>query len=100
MRLPNQRGLINAEGKFVNNKKETSTQKYSFREQSTSKHSFSLNFTNKEEGSRKKKNRSKQKHTVSNKSLDYKIKYKSSDRNGAHSYYEKGKSYSKKKKAT
>jgi hypothetical protein len=96
--LPNQRGLINAEGKFVSAKKETSVKNYSFKEASTSKNSFSLNFTSKEEGSRRKLNKSKSKQLLSNKSLDQKARWRSGEKNEAHSYYEKRKSYSRKKK--
>lgn len=80
-------------------KKETSSRNYSFKESSTSKNSFSLNFTSRE-GSRRKLNKSKSKQLQSNKSLDQKARWRGGEKSEAHSYYEKRKSYSKKKKQT
>ena len=84
LKLPNPRGVIDSNGKFVSANQQQPVAQYSFREQSTSKHSFSLNFT-REGKSKKKLNKSKSKSKqLDNKSFDWKCR--SADK-VHHSYY-------------
>lgn len=86
LKLPNPRGLIDANGKFVSVNRHQNLPQHSFREQSTSKHSFSLNFTRE---TKRKKKLSKSKNKVrpqDNRSLEW--RWRSADK-GHLSYYEK-----------
>lgn len=80
LRLPNNRGVINEQGKFVTLSKEKEQKNYSFHNQSASKHSFSLNFTSRDDSKPQKKHSKSRQKALEKKETDRKLKWRSSDK--------------------
>jgi hypothetical protein len=80
LRLPNNRGVINEQGKFVTLSKEKEQKNYSFHNQSASKHSFSLNFTSRDDSKPHKKHSKSRQKALDKKDTERKLKWRSSDK--------------------
>lgn len=64
IKIPANKGLINADGKFVSNTKSKEQKNNSFHNNSCSRHSASLNFTSRDDSKYRKKGKSKSKKRI------------------------------------